>query len=79
MDDKLRIDESIGEALGRAELGEQVTLHRNGRPIAQIVPADPEWDIEEAMEAVAEMERIRQGFDIGALRIKDLINAGRKY
>ena len=79
MNDKLRIDEEIGDALDRAERGEQVTLHRRGEPIARLVPADPVWDVEDAQKAVEHMMELRKGTNLGGIRFKDLTHWGHKY
>ena len=77
----------LAALLDRVEKGESLTITRNGRPVARLVPAGPQRPMPEA-EAVALVERFRKLR--GSLRtagvkpfttdeIVDLVYAGRKY
>jgi prevent-host-death family protein len=77
----------LAALLDRVEKGETLTITRNGRPVARLVPAGPPRPMPQA-EATALVERFRDLRD--ALReagvkpftteeIVDLVHAGRKY
>jgi prevent-host-death family protein len=63
--------------LDSVESGETVTITRHGRPIAKIVPiADKDMTVDEAL---AEIREFQKSHSLAGIRIKDLINEGRKY
>lgn len=63
--------------LDAVEHGETITITRHGRPIAKIVPlAAKKMTVE---EAIADMREFRKTHSLRGLKIKDLINEGRKY
>jgi prevent-host-death family protein len=57
--------------------GEAIVITRQGRPIARLVPAQPEFDREKAQRAVENIIRVSRGVTLGGLKVKDLINEGR--
>jgi len=62
--------------LNEVERGESVTITRHGRPVARLVPIqNPQPTPAEAIEAI---RKFRKGHTLGGLKIKDLINEGRK-
>lgn len=71
----------FSELLARAEAGETITIHRHGKPVAQLVPVKRELTREERMqklEAYFEWQRkhgprLQPGDDI-----KEWINEGRR-
>ncbi len=66
----------LGELLSKVEQGEEVVITRRGKPVARLVPAVPGHDRQKAREAV---ERIRaRRVSLGGLKIKDLIEEGRR-
>lgn len=67
------------EAIARAEAGEDVTIVRNGRTIAKVVGEVPKHDPEKIRKAIEEMRELSKGLSLGGLKIKDLINEGRRY
>ena len=73
--------------LDRVERGETLTITRNGRPVARLVPAEPPPPMTEA-EAntlVERFRRLRETMRAEGIRpftpeeIVDLVHAGRKY
>ena len=81
MDHKPRIepDEPLNDLLDRVAAGEEVTILRDGEPIATLVQADRIWDRKEAAEAMKNILEIGNGVSLGGLRFKDLIHEGHKY
>lgn len=67
----------LAELLRRVESGERIRITRNGRPVADLVPADPRTDSppHRAVEALLEF---RSGRTLGEdLTVRDLIDEGR--
>ncbi len=69
----------LSHLLDLVEAGEEVTITRNGKPVAQLV-APPKRDVELAHKAAAEIKEMRKrNKPLGDISIKDLINEGRRY
>ena len=63
--------------LAEVERGETVTITRHGRPVARLVPvSEKQRTVEEAIQA---MREFRRGRTLGGIKIKDLIEEGRRY
>ena len=60
--------------------GETITITKNGKPVAQLIPASPAVDLEErrrAVDALVEFRR-RHNWQLPAgMTIKDMIEEGR--
>jgi prevent-host-death family protein len=72
----------LAELLDKVESGESVTITRRGKAVAQLVAIKPADEQERVRALVEEIKRWRVGRDRGARagsKIRDLINAGRKY
>jgi prevent-host-death family protein len=68
----------FSELLDRVEHGEEITITRNGKPVAKLV-ATAGRDIAKARAAADWIRANRSKNSLGGLKIKDLINEGRKY
>lgn len=68
----------FSELLDRVEHGEEITITRNGKPVAKLVAAGGR-DIARARAAADWIRANRSRNSLGGLKIKDLINEGRKY
>ena len=69
----------LSELLDRVEAGEEITITRHGKPVARLVA--PAMDTERLAKAKAAAESIRKnsiGKSLGGLKIKDLIEEGRR-
>jgi prevent-host-death family protein len=67
--------------LERVAKGERITITRHGKPVAQLVPIDPDAK-PDVKKVVEEMRTFRdeRGPVLGDdLTIRDLINEGRRY
>jgi prevent-host-death family protein len=63
--------------LDRVAAGEQITITRQRTPIARLVPVKPgggEW----LRETIARLKQFNKGQTLGGLKIKDLIEEGRR-
>jgi prevent-host-death family protein len=69
------------EILERIEKGEEITVTRDGTPVARLIP---DWTAkrvitpEERAEAIWQWREISKGLSLGGLKIRDLINEGRR-
>lgn len=68
----------LGSLLDRVEKGEEVIITRRGKPVARLAPVRPDRDIERARAAAERIKEISKGVTLGGLKIKDLIEEGRK-
>jgi prevent-host-death family protein len=69
----------LGALLDLVEKGEEVVITRRGKPVARLVPAEVGFDREKARQAVENIIARSKGVTLGGLKIKDLINEGRKW
>jgi prevent-host-death family protein len=72
----------LSELLDKVEAGETVTITRHGKPVAQLVPVQPDHDPDAMRALVEEIKRTRVGRGKAAgpgTTIPELIKAGRKY
>lgn len=63
--------------LERVSKGETVQITRRGVPIAQLVPVSTQG-LRNPREAVRRIREMRKGTTLSGLKIKDLINEGRR-
>ena len=68
----------LSELLRRAEAGEEISITNRGKIIARLVPPLPGIDREQAHAAAARIRARRKGVMLGGLKIKDLIEQGRR-
>jgi len=69
---------TLGGLLDCVEKGEEILITRRGKPVARLVPPQPVFDREKARQAVKNILARRIGVTLGGLKIKDLINEGRR-
>jgi prevent-host-death family protein len=72
---KTRFSELLSQV---AENGAEYVITKHDRPVARLVPAIRLQSPEDAMAAIAEWRRRRKGCRLGNLKIRDLINEGRR-
>ena len=68
----------LGQLLDWVEAGEEVVITRRGKVVARLVPPNQAFDRERCRKAAQEIRKMRKGVTLGGLRIKDLINEGRR-
>lgn len=68
----------LSELLGLAEQGEEILITRHGREVAKLVPAHNVLDRNAAKKTAAAIREMREGVTLGNLKIRDLIDEGRK-
>ena len=68
----------LSELLDAAENGEEVVITKHGRPVAKLVPVD-DADRAKVRETIEWFKDFRKKHPLRGLKIKELINEGRKY
>lgn len=58
--------------------GEEITITKHGVPVAVLVPP-PEKRRKSTREVIEELREFRKGNTLGGLKIKDLIEEGRRF
>ena len=58
--------------------GEEITITKHGVPVAVLVPP-PEEKRKSTAEVIEELREFRKGNTLGGLKIKDLIEEGRRF
>jgi len=69
---------TFGTLLDWVENGEEVVITRRGKAIARLVPNVPGVDHATATRAAANIIARRAGVTLGGLKIKDLVEEGRR-
>jgi prevent-host-death family protein len=67
----------LSELLDAAENGEEVVITKHGRPVAKLVPVEA-FDRDKARAAAEWLIEFRKKHPLRGLKIKDLINEGRR-
>lgn len=68
----------FSELLERVEAGEEVTITRHGSPVARLVPATRVTTQAQRRSAIEAMRKLARRNNLGNLRIRDLMNEGRR-
>jgi prevent-host-death family protein len=68
----------FSELLAKVASGEEITITRHGTPVARLVPARRQATPAERRAAIARWTASSQGLSLGGLKIRDLINEGRR-
>ncbi len=68
----------FSQLLERVAGGEEVTITRHGAPVARLVPVKPKRGTRRRQAAVEAMRELANSNRLRGLRLKDLINEGRR-
>jgi prevent-host-death family protein len=68
----------LGQLLDRVEAGEEIVITRRGKAVARLVPPGSSFDRARSRMAAQAIRTMRKGVTLGRVRIKDLINEGRR-
>jgi prevent-host-death family protein len=68
----------FSELLDRVESGEEITITKHGNPVARLVPVKKVYTTEERRAAIERWKEISKGLSLGGLKIRDLIEEGRR-
>jgi len=69
---------TLGSLLDLVEAGEEVAITRHGKRVARLVPDSGVHDRERARRAAEAIIEMSKGATLGGLKIRDLINEGRR-
>lgn len=64
--------------LEKVEAGEEITITKHGTPVARMVPIKKQHTVEERRAAIERWTELSKGLSLGGLKIRDLINEGRR-
>jgi prevent-host-death family protein len=68
----------LSELLDKVAAGEEITITKHGAPVARLVPVRVEASAEERAAAIRRIQQLAVGLSLGGLKIKNLINEGRR-
>ena len=68
----------FGTLLDWVEKGDEIVITRRGKAVARLLPSTGGFDREKAAQAVADILARRVGVTLGGIKIKDLVNQGRR-
>jgi len=68
----------LSELLEKVEAGEEITITKHGSPVAKLVPVKREASADERVAAIQRIQKLAMGLSLGGLKVKDLINEGRR-
>lgn len=71
-------ESTFDSLLDLVETGEEVVITRHGKRVARLVADSGGRDEEATRRAMEAIREMRKGATLGGLRIKDLINEGRR-
>lgn len=66
------------ELLEKVEAGEEITITKNGLPVAKLVPVKEGASPEERIAAIERIEKLASGLSLRGLKVKDLPSEGRR-
>jgi prevent-host-death family protein len=70
----------LSELLDRVANGDEITITRNGKPIARLVPVDPHAAASGRRDLARRIDKARRGVKLGpGLTLRRLIDEGRRY
>jgi prevent-host-death family protein len=68
----------FSELVAQAEAGQVITITRHGTPVVKLVPVKQQHSPEERRAAIERLIENRKGITLGGLKIRDLIEKGRR-
>lgn len=69
---------NFSSLLEKVESGEEITITKHGTPVARLVPIKKSITPEERGAAIERWREQAKGLSLGGLKIRDLINEGRR-
>ena len=68
----------LSELLEKVEAGEEITITKHGAPVAKLVPIRKEASAVQRAAAINRIRHLSAGLSLGGLKVRDLINEGRR-
>lgn len=75
----LEAETHLPQLLERVAKGEEFTITKHGKPVARLVPAEITEPGPDVRAVVEEVKQLRKGRTLGGLRIRDMIEEGRRF
>lgn len=69
---------NLSKLLEKVEAGEEITITKHGVAVAKLVPVKREVSTEQRVAAIERILQLATGLSLGGLKVKDLINEGRR-
>ena len=69
----------LAEILDRVERGESVTITRDGKPVAEVVPVPDAPKREQLAEVIRELREFGKGRHLDAAAFQEIIDEGRHH
>ena len=69
----------LASLLDRVEGGEEVLITRHGRPVARLVPVEPQDKAAQTQALVEEIRSTRKGFRATGKELGALVQTGRRF
>jgi len=76
--DEYEVERHFSELLERVTAGEEITITRQGTPVASLIPVPRIADEDERRAAIAAMRQLADRNRLDGLSVKALIAEGRK-
>jgi prevent-host-death family protein len=68
----------LSKLLEKVEAGEEITITKHGVLVARLVPVRKEVSVEQRVAAIERIQQLATGLSLGGLKVRDLINEGRR-
>ena len=68
----------LSKLLEKVEAGEEITITKHGVPVAKLVPVRKEVSAKQRVAAIERIQRLATGLSLGGLKVKDLVQEGRR-
>jgi prevent-host-death family protein len=68
----------LSKLLEKVEAGEEITITKHGAPVAKLVPVRKEVSAKQRLAAIERIQQLATGLSLGGLKVRDLINEGRR-
>jgi prevent-host-death family protein len=68
----------LSKLLEKVAAGEEITITKHGAPVAKLVPVKREVSAEQRVVAIERIQQLATGLSLGGLKVKDLVNEGRR-
>jgi prevent-host-death family protein len=69
----------LSQLLDRVAKGEEFTITKHGKPVARLVPPQIDLPRPDVLAAVKAMKEFRKGRTLGGLKVRELIEEGRRF
>jgi prevent-host-death family protein len=68
----------FAELLNKVEAGAEMTITKHGCPVARMVPVKKQVSTQNRRVAIDRIKKLSQGLKLNGLKIRDLIDEGRR-